>query len=204
MVELQPSPAAPRSNQPVCGRLPERPTWRAGSRPRIAGKTSVAAGDLGRQVMHGAHDLAHDLVRPLSHDDHEPIAARNLAPSSSDRSSITISSWGGSGRARRNSSSTGSSNCCSPARSESSFDTRSEPIAWGGRDALTPVRDTQDAKRGRRERTTRGQRCLEPVLPLSRVSPTIGLGRIGCGCGCGVGLSAIDDILRLVDQDDHP
>jgi hypothetical protein len=45
---------------------------------------------------------------------------------------------------------------------------------------------------------------LEPLLPLSRVSPTIGLGRIGCGCGGGVGLSAMDDILGLIDQNDHP
>ena len=82
-------------------------------------------------------------------------------------------------------------------RSESLFDTRSEPGAWEG---VVP----KGLKRGRRERTARGQRCLEPVLPLSRVSPTIGLGRIGCGGGCGVGLSAIDAILRLVDQDDDP
>jgi hypothetical protein len=39
---------------------------------------------------------------------------------------------------------------------------------------------------------------------LSRVSPTIGLGRIGWGCGWGAGLSAIDNILGLVDQDDDP
>jgi hypothetical protein len=40
---------------------------------------------------------------------HDSTASRKATPSSSVRSSITISSWGGSGRARRSSSSTGSS-----------------------------------------------------------------------------------------------
>jgi hypothetical protein len=44
---------------------------------------------------------------------HDSMAARKAAPSSSLRSSITISSCGGKGRARRRSSSTGSSRCCS-------------------------------------------------------------------------------------------
>jgi len=44
---------------------------------------------------------------------HDSTAARKAAPSSSLRSSITISSCGGSGRARRSSSSTGSSRCSS-------------------------------------------------------------------------------------------
>ena len=44
---------------------------------------------------------------------HDSTAARKAAPSSSLRSSITISSCGGRGRARRRSSSTGSSRCSS-------------------------------------------------------------------------------------------
>jgi hypothetical protein len=48
------------------------------------------------------------------------------------------------------------------------------------------------------------QRCDELPLPLSRVSPTIGLGRIGWGCGLGAGLSAMNNILGLVDQGDDP
>ena len=42
------------------------------------------------------------------------------------------------------------------------------------------------------------------MLPLPRVSPTIGLGRIGCGGGGSGGLSAMRQILGLVDQDDDP
>jgi uncharacterized protein (DUF433 family) len=48
----------------VCGRPPERPTWRAGSRPHTPHKTSVAAGDVGSQVLHDAQDFAQDRCRP--------------------------------------------------------------------------------------------------------------------------------------------
>jgi hypothetical protein len=44
----------------------------------------------------------------------------------------------------------------------------------------------------------------EELLPPPRVSPTIGLGRIGCGGGLGTGLFAMFLILGLVDQDDYP
>jgi hypothetical protein len=66
----------------------------------------------------GAEDVRVDDDRPawptLAHDS---TAARKAAPSSSSMSSMTISLCGGKGRARRRSSSTGSSRCCSSALS---------------------------------------------------------------------------------------
>jgi hypothetical protein len=67
---------------------------------------------------------------------HTSIAARKASPSSSVRSSITISLRGGSGRARRSSSSTGSSRCCPSVLSARSVDT----VTWSvrpSRSALT-------------------------------------------------------------------
>jgi glycine/D-amino acid oxidase-like deaminating enzyme len=49
------------------------------------------------------------------------------------------------------------------------------------------------------------QRCEELPPPLSRVSPTIGLGRIGWGIGSGAGFSAADNILGSAPQlEDRP
>lgn len=44
---------------------------------------------------------------------------------------------------------------------------------------------------------------VDPVPP-PRVSPTIGLGRIGCGCGRGGGFVAMLGIVGLIDQGDYP
>ena len=57
------------------------------------------------------HVVSMTIGTSLNGDGHSCKAARNAAPSSSSRSSMTISSCGGSGRARRNSSSMGSSRC---------------------------------------------------------------------------------------------
>jgi uncharacterized protein (TIGR00369 family) len=86
-------------------------------------------------------------------DAHPWSAARKAVPSSSSRSSITISSWGGNGRARRKSSSTGSS------RDPDSGVTRSVDIANPDYPADTTAS---------REQVVRGTTIL-PECPASRV-----------------------------------
>ena len=109
------APAAPkRAVAEFGGGLEGDQGWATGDHRRVA----VGEGCSWDEV--GAEDVCVDDDRPAQPSvAHESTAARKAAPSSSSMSSMTISSWGGKGRARRRSSSTGSSRCRSsvlPAR----------------------------------------------------------------------------------------
>lgn len=89
---------------------------------------------------------------------HESTAARKAAPSSALRSSITISSCGGNGRARRSRSST-----AIPLRYPAS-------VTWSGGGGLAVVRGEKMAADARRFGGTKAVRDLE-TMELSGVRP---------------------------------